>query len=194
MIEFLKNSEKFCPHFHLSLQSMSNKTLKNMNRHYSAEQSLELIEKIHVNFKNPFIGSDIIAGFVGETEDDFAENIENLKKSKLTKIHTFPYSIRKGTAAETMQGHLSDTIKNQRADLIKQLSSKKHEEFINNCIGTKQEILIEKRPDKNTGLLKGVTRNYINVFLDSKEESLKNTLCNVVLFKNEQQIFGAISL
>ena len=95
MLDFLQSSKKFCPHFHLSLQSMCNKTLKAMNRHYTVEKALELIEKISERFTLPFIGSDIIAGFAGESEEDFRTTIENLKKSKLTQIHTFPYSIRK---------------------------------------------------------------------------------------------------
>lgn len=193
ILKFLKNSEKFCPHFHLSLQSMCDKTLKNMNRKYSVARELELIEQISESFENPFMGSDIIAGFVGETEDDFAENISNLKKSKLSQIHTFPYSIRKGTVAEKMEGHLSDKIKTQRADIIKEISAQKYNEFLNNCDGTIQEVLLEKHPDKHTGLLKGVTRNYIKVLVNSPfEASLSNTLCNVKIARNEDNIFGEI--
>ncbi len=91
-----------------------------------------------------------------------------------------------------MQGHLPDKVKNQRADLIKEISAQKHQEFLEHNIGTIQEVLIEKRPDKKTGLLKGVTKNYINVLLDTKDENLKNTICNAKLSKIEQQICAAI--
>ena len=183
MLDFLQNSEKFCPHFHLSLQSACNSTLKRMNRHYTVEYYLDQIEDIVSRFNKPFLGSDIIAGFVGETEEDFDTTVENLKKSKLTQIHTFPYSIRKGTIAEKLQGHLPDKVKEARANIIKQISAKKFEEFLKSNIGSEQEVLIEKRLDKKTGLYKGVTRNYINVLL---KEGEFNTLKNVTL--NEDNI------
>ena len=181
LLDFLQSSEKFCPHFHLSLQSACNNTLKRMNRHYTVEFYLDQIEDICSRFQNPFLGSDIIAGFAGETDDDFEMTVENLKKSKLSKIHVFPYSVRKGTAAETMDGHLPDNIKEKRADIIKRISKEKFGKFIDDNIGTTQEVLIEKRPDKNTGKFKGVTRNYLNVILENGEF---NTLRNVVLTKN----------
>ena len=180
--DFLQTSEKFCPHFHLSLQSACNDTLKRMNRHYTVEYYLDQIEDIALRFSNPFLGSDIIAGFVGETEKEFNTTIENLMKSKLSRIHVFPYSIRKGTAAETMQGHLSDNIKERRADIIKKISQEKYEEFIKRNIGTVQEVLIEKRPDKQTGLYKGVTRNYLNILLN---EGTFNTLQKIVIAPNQ---------
>lgn len=169
MLNFLQTSEKFCPHFHLSLQSACNRTLKRMNRKYSVEFYLDQIEDIVARFDKPFLGSDIIAGFVGETEEDFLTTVENLKKSKLSQIHTFPYSIRKGTIAEKLEGHLEDNIKEERASIIKAISSEKYNQFLNSCIGTTQEVLIEKRPDKKTGLYKGVTRNYLNVLLKKAE-------------------------
>ncbi len=180
MLDFLQDSEKFCPHFHLSLQSACNSTLKRMNRHYTVEYYLDQIEDIVSRFDKPFLGSDIIAGFVGETEEDFETTVENLKKSKLSQIHTFPYSIRKGTIAEKLQGHLPDNIKEERANIIKQISAEKFEEFLQSNIGSTQEVLIEKRLDKRTGLYKGVTRNYINVLL---KEGEFNSLKNVTLTK-----------
>lgn len=180
LLNFLQSSEKFCPHFHLSLQSACNKTLKRMNRHYSVEFYLDQIEDIVSRFERPFLGSDIIAGFVGETDEDFATTVENLKKSKLSQIHTFPYSIRKGTIAEKMEGHLPDKIKDERATIIKKISAEKYQEFVNSNIGKEAEVLIEKRPDKS-GKFKGVTRNYLTVLLDDGEF---NTLKNVVIEKD----------
>ena len=178
MLDFLQDSEKFCPHFHLSLQSACNSTLKRMNRHYTVEYYLDQIEDIVSRFKNPFLGSDIIAGFVGETDEDFETTVINLKKSRLSQIHTFPYSIRKGTIAEKLKGHLPDNIKEERASVIKKISAEKFEEFLKTNVGKEQEVLIEKRLDKKTGKYKGVTRNYINVLLEKGEF---NTLKNVTL-------------
>lgn len=194
MLEFLKTSEKFCPHFHLSLQSMCDKTLKSMNRHYSVNQALGLIEKISQIFPLGFIGSDVIAGFAGESEEDFAITAENLKKSKLTQIHTFPYSIRKGTAAEKFEGHLPQNIKDKRATIIKEISMSKHTEFLKRNLGSIQEVLIEKNPDKKTGNFKGVSRNYINVLIEPNVEfeKVKSTLQKVKIKTLEPQIFGEI--
>ena len=178
LLDFLQVSEKFCPHFHLSLQSACNSTLKRMNRHYTVEFYLDQIEDIVSRFDKPFLGSDIIAGFVGETEDDFNITVENLKKSKLSQIHVFPYSIRQGTAAEKMDGHLSDKIKDERANILKQISKDKYIKFVNSNIGSTQEVLIEKKLDKKTGKYKGVTRNYLNVLLEKGDF---NTLQTVVL-------------
>ncbi len=180
MLDFLENSEKFCPHFHLSLQSACNRTLKRMNRHYSVEYYLNQIEDIVSRFNKPFLGSDIIAGFVGETEEDFNITVENLKKSKLSQIHTFPYSIRKGTIAEKMEGHLPEKVKEERAGIIKEISKEKYQAFLDSNIGSEQEVLIEKRPDKN-GKFKGVTRNYITLKLDKGNF---NTLKKVIVQKN----------
>ncbi len=180
LLDFLQNSEKFCPHFHLSLQSACNRTLKRMNRHYTVEYYLEQIEDIVSRFEKPFLGSDIIAGFCGETEEDFQTTVENLKKSKLSQIHTFPYSIRKGTIAEKLDGHLPDGVKEERAAIIKQISAEKFNKFVKENIGREEEVLIEKRPGKN-GQYKGITRNYLKVNLD---EGDFNTLKKVVLQKN----------
>ena len=180
LLNFLQSSEKFCPHFHLSLQSACNRTLKRMNRHYSVEFYLDQIEDIVSRFERPFLGSDIIAGFVGETDEDFLTTVENLKKSKLSQIHTFPYSIRKGTIAEKMEGHLPDKIKDERATIIKKISAEKYQEFVDSNIGHEAEVLIEKRLDKS-GKFKGVTRNYLTLLLDDGEF---NSLKNVVVKKD----------
>lgn len=193
LLEFLSKSEQFCPHFHLSLQSACNKTLKSMNRFYKVEDYLKQIEKINELFTLPFIGSDIIAGFVCESEEDFATTLENLKKSGLTAIHTFPYSIRKGTQAEKMEGHLSDSIKEQRATLIKQVSAQKTKEFLEKNIGTVHNAIVEKHLDKKTGNLKAITENYITVLLNSKDKNLINTMQKVKITEiNNGKAFGII--
>ena len=183
LLNFLQSSEKFCPHFHLSLQSACNRTLNIMNRHYSVEFYIKQNEDIMSRFERPFLGSDIIAGFVGETDEDFLTTVENLKKSKLSQIHTFPYSIRKGTIAEKMEDHLPDKIKDERATIIKKISAEKYQEFVNSNIGHEAEVLIEKRLDKS-GKFKGVTRNYLTLLLDDGEfNSLKNVIVKKDMIK-----------
>ena len=175
LLEFLVQSKKFCPHFHLSLQSACNKTLKSMNRFYTVEKYLAQIDKINAMFDLPFLGSDIITGYAGETDEDFEITRQNLEKSGLSQIHTFPYSVREGTVGASASGQVDEKEKERRASVVKKISARKLSEFINKNVGTVREILIEKHPNKN-GFMKGMTRNYLTVITDSKELSLANTL------------------
>ena len=176
MLEFLQKSEKFCPHFHLSLQSACNKTLKSMNRFYKVEDYLEQIKKINSMFDMPFLGSDIITGFAGETDEDFEITRQNLEKSGLTQIHTFPYSIRQGTVGAKSNEQVDERIKEERATIVKKISAKKLDKFITNNIGKIREVLVEKRLDKNDKKLKGVTRNYLTIHLNSDNLDFTNTI------------------
>lgn len=193
MLEFLKTSKKFCPHFHLSLQSANDKTLRSMNRFYKTGDYLKLIEKINETFENPFLGSDVIAGFAGETEKDFEITRKNLLSSGLTQIHTFPYSKRKGTIGAEMENQVPDDVKNSRATIIKEISKEKLNNFIKKNIGKTLEILIEKHPDKHSQNLKGMTRNYLTVQIPSDRTDLFNTLQMVKLVKFENgKIYGEL--
>lgn len=193
MLEFLKTSKKFCPHFHLSLQSANDKTLRSMNRFYKTEDYLKLIEKINETFENPFLGSDVIAGFAGETEEDFEITRKNLLSSGLTQIHTFPYSKRKGTIGAEMENQVPDDVKNSRATIIKEISKEKLNNFIEKNIGKTLEVLIEKHPDKHSQNLKGMTRNYLTVQIPSNRTDLFNTLQMVKLVKFENgKIYGEL--
>lgn len=193
MLEFLKTSKKFCPHFHLSLQSANDKTLRSMNRFYKTEDYFKLIEKINETFENPFLGSDVIAGFAGETEEDFEITRKNLLSSGLTQIHTFPYSKRKGTVGAEMENQVPDDVKNSRATIIKEISKEKLNKFIEKNLGKTLEVLIEKHPDKHSQNLKGMTRNYLTVQIPSDRTDLFNTLQMVKLVKFENgKIYGEL--
>lgn len=193
LLGFLSKSDKFCPHFHLSLQSANDKTLRSMNRFYKTEDYLAQIDKINDIFELPFLGSDIIAGFAGETDEDFEMSRVNLSKSGLTQIHTFPYSIRKGTIGASMPNQNSDEVKNRRATIIKEISKQKFKEFVNKNLGRVCEVLIEKHPDKHSGNLKGMTRNYLTVQIVSKRNDLFNTLQQVRLSEYKDGIiFGEL--
>ena len=191
MLEFLSTSKKFCPHFHLSLQSACNKTLKSMNRFYKVEDYLKQIEKINSMFNLPFLGSDIITGFAGESYEDFDITLNNLRISGLTQIHTFPYSVREGTQGAKSNEQLPEELRQYRAELVKMVSTFKYREFVDKNIKTTHEILIEKNPDKKTGMLKGVTRNYLTVLINSKDNTLLNTIQKIKITKFENdKIYG----
>ena len=143
-----------------------------MNRFYKVEDYLTLIEKINSMFDLPFLGSDVIAGYAGESFEDFEITRKNLENSGLSQIHTFPYSIRKGTVGAERTDQVDEKEKERRASVIKEISARKYNEFVQKNVGTIREVLIEKRPDKNDGMLKGVTGNYLTVHLDSNDLSL----------------------
>ena len=194
MLDFLSESKTFCPHFHLSLQSACNSTLERMNRFYKVEKYLEQIKYINKKFNLPFIGSDIIAGFAGETDEDFEITVSNLKSSGLTQIHTFPYSVRKNTVAEALPNQVEENVKEYRASVIKQISKIKFREFLDKNLNTTHQVLLEKRFDKNTGFLKGVTENYLKVVLKNEENAdLLNTIQNVKIVEIAENVaFGEL--
>ena len=166
-----------------------------MNRFYTVEFYLEQIDRINSMFTLPFLGSDIIAGFAGETEEDFETTRQNLEKSGLTQIHTFPYSVRQGTAGAAREGQVSDKVKEERANIIKEISKRKYDEFVARNLGTVHEIHVEKHPQKATGLLKGVSENYLTIVTDSSDLKLTNTLQWVkITGVKDGQIYGELSV
>lgn len=195
LLGFLAASDKCCPHFHLSLQSLTDKTLMAMNRQYNAQSCLDLMDKIDSMFTLPFIGSDIIAGFPNESDEDFQITVDNVLKSKLSNIHVFPYSVRSNTVAGKMHNQVPEKIKHERANILHNIAKEKFSYFINRNIGAETEILIEKKPDKKNGQLKGVTANYLNINIDSDEKSLLNTIQKVKILNRKdegQRLIGCI--
>lgn len=193
LLEFLSKSEKFCPHFHLSLQSACDKTLKSMNRFYKVEDYLKQIETINKMFDNAFLGSDIITGFAGESDEDFQITFENLKKSGLTQIHTFPYSLREGTVGAKSVNQVDEKTKEYRATLVKEISKQKYADFVNKNIGSIREILVEKHLDKFDNKLKGMSDNYLTVHLNSDDINLTNTIQKVRIAEfKDGKVYGEI--
>lgn len=194
LIDFLSESEKFCPHFHLSLQSLCDKTLKNMNRHYDFEKINNVVTKLNEKFERVFLGCDIIVGFPQETVEDFNLTLERLSELPLSQIHVFPYSIRPKTVAATMPCQVEQSEKHRRMQLVKDLSAKKHLEFLKNNIGAEYFVTIEKKPDRKTGMYKAVTPNYIKVFFEktSKDSFVKIQL-DEVDFENEIMLGHIVS-
>ena len=170
---------KVCDHYHLSLQSGCNRTLKRMNRKYNAEQYAEACERLRTAFPNVAITTDIIVGFPDETEEDFKESLAFAERMKLDKIHTFPYSPKKGTPAAKMKNQISGDIKSQRSKEMIALSDKMNIDFLNNNIGKTVPVLFE---DMENGFWQGHTTNYIKVLAKS-DENLNNKIVDVKLDK-----------
>lgn len=169
--EFLENLSKigkFCPQFHLSVQSGSDKILKNMNRHYTTEEYKSKINTIRDLFDDATITTDIIIGFPGEEKEDFEKTLDFVKDIKFEKVHVFPYSIRRGTKAALMK-QVDSQIKKQRVKKLISVSEKIREAFLENQIGKTLSVLTEQKID---GYMFGYTKNYIPVkILDDKIEN-----------------------
>ncbi|MBQ7450185.1 tRNA (N(6)-L-threonylcarbamoyladenosine(37)-C(2))-methylthiotransferase MtaB [bacterium] len=177
LLEVLKKSKKFCPHFHLSLQSMNTKILKLMNRHYTSELCIEKIKKIKDIFPTSFIGADIIVGFPTETDEDFKETMQNIENLPFSNLHIFPYSKRENTPAATMEGQIPENIKKERAKKLKVIAEKKYQDFLEQNVGHELSVLVEKvYPDKACGL----SGNYIEVEIPIFNKTVdKNTIVKV---------------
>lgn len=187
----MKALPKVCDHFHLSLQSGCDNTLKRMNRRYTAEEYAEAVERLRRVYNDVAITTDIIVGFPGETEEDFEESCRFAQRVKLAKIHVFPYSPKLGTAAAKMKNQTDSDTKNARTNKMLEISTKLNYEFLKKFEGRIMPVLFETRTDK--GLYEGHTTNYIKVLAKTDEE-LKNRILNVRLdsIESEETMYGTI--
>ncbi len=145
--EFVSNLskvKKLCPHFHISLQSGCNTVLKRMNRHYDVDAFYDKTVLLRKYFEGCAITTDVIVGFPGETEEEFAETVEYLKKVKFFETHIFPYSRRKGTIADRMEGQLSANEKKERVRILLELDETESKKFRESKIGTETNIIVEE--------------------------------------------------
>ncbi|MBR2696069.1 MAG: tRNA (N(6)-L-threonylcarbamoyladenosine(37)-C(2))-methylthiotransferase MtaB [Parasporobacterium sp.] len=145
--EFLKAiraSKKLCPHFHLSLQSGCDATLKRMNRHYTTEEFLDSLNRIRGMFELPSVTTDVIAGFAGETAEEFSETKEFVRKAGFSQLHVFPYSRRKGTRADRMSGQLTKAEKALRAGELIAIGEELQEAYMSRFLGREIKILAEE--------------------------------------------------
>lgn len=159
--EFIKRLiklQKVCHHFHLSLQSGCNETLKRMNRRYTTEIFQEIVERLRKYYDDVILTTDIIVGFPQETDEEFQKTYEFLESIKFYKMHVFKYSQRKGTKAAVMPGQIDGKIKEERSQKLIELSDKNEDEYNKTYIGKEVEVLFE---EKKNGYFQGHTRNYI---------------------------------
>ena len=181
-IDRLSKLEKVCDHFHLSLQSGCTDTLKRMNRRYTAEEFMEATERLRAKFPNAALTTDVIVGFPGETDEEFNQTYNFLKKIKFYQMHIFKYSPRKGTKAAVMPNQVDGKIKEERSKKLIELS-KENELFYNErCKGRDVEVLFEERDGE---YLKGHTKNYMMVKYKTDDDSLINKLINLRVVEAE---------
>ena len=168
VIERLSKIDKLCPQFHLSLQSGCDKTLKAMNRHYSAEEYALLADKLRHRFKGCALTTDVMVGFPGEDDGDFEESLRFVKKIAFEKVHVFPYSVRKGTKAEKLPGQIPERTKAERCRIMICETDKIRRSFFSSLVGDELEVLVEGKDAD--GFPTGHSRNYTPVHIMPSED------------------------
>ena len=180
----VKNMKKVCPHYHLSLQSGCDETLKRMNRRYTTEEYKAIVDRLRENIPNVAITTDVIVGFPGETNDEFNKTYEFLRDIELSQMHIFKYSPRKGTPASTMENQIDPQMKQLRSDKLLSLNKVNFNKFASKFIGKELEVLFEQSVVE--GQYEGLTTNYIRVVVESNED-IQGKIRNVKItdVKNE---------
>ncbi len=174
MIRELASIPKVCPHFHLSLQSGCDRTLRRMNRNYTAAQFAETAELLRKYYTDPALTTDVIAGFPGETEEDFAESLAFAEKIRFSGMHIFPYSVRKGTRAAAFPEQLTEAEKKERCRVLQKTDEKCRREYLERFAGKKREVLFEEEICLGGRMYwSGYTPEYIRVLAESSQ-SLEN--------------------
>lgn len=192
IIKEIGKLKKLCPHFHLSLQSGCDETLKRMNRKYSVEQYKTIVNSLRDNIEDVSITTDIIVGFPGETEEEFNKTYEFLKEIKLAKMHIFKYSPRTGTKAASMKNQVDGTLKEIRSKMLIKLNEENEKEFMGRYIGRKMKVLYEQKTSEGIDMYEGYTPNYIKV-LSKAEENVKEKIINTLLVEvKEEHTIGLI--
>ena len=180
-LEGIVKTGKVCPHFHLSLQSGCNKTLKNMNRRYSAQEYAEKCELIRKFYPAPALTTDVIVGFPQETEEDFEESYEFVKKIHFYETHIFKYSRRHGTKAASMDGQLTEAAKAQRSDRMLELHEIRAREYEEAMIGKKMELLLEEEIEiDGRPWYVGHSREYVRAVISKTDAHRVNDLVTVI--------------
>lgn len=178
LLKVLKDSPKYMDHFHIPLQSGNDEVLKSMRRKYSVSEYCEVIHKIKEAFPHAGVGADIILGHPGETEDQFLDTFNLLRKLPITHFHPFPFSKRKGTLSAKMETQIPHKVKKDRVKMITDLGRAKLLDFMTDFIGTTNNVLFEHRG--NDGLFEGHTTNFLKVKMESTSD-LSNQIIPVKL-------------
>ena len=176
-VQRLVKLEKICEQFHLSLQSGCDETLKRMNRRYTTQQFEEIVKRLRKAYDNVNLTTDIIVGFPGETEEEFAKTYKFLEKIKFYKMHIFKYSPRKGTRAEQMPQQIEPQLKEERSKKLIELSDKNEKEYNSEYVGKRVEVLWEEQKNE---IYKGHTKNYVLVEMKAKPSENKENVIESV--------------
>lgn len=199
-VKELRACDKVCPHFHLSLQSGCDETLKRMNRKYTTEEYETALNVLRTYYEHPALTTDVIAGFVGETEEEFEKTRAYLEKINLYEMHIFKYSVREGTRAQKMSGHVPEQVKTERSDVLLAMAKRHKSEFEKWYVGRKEKVLLEEIIEKNgKKYFQGYTAHYVKVAVKLSENDAKLRQNEVIVvdiqgFIDENLLYGKVSI
>ncbi len=193
LLQLFNKKDNLCPHLHIPLQSGDDNILNLMKRDYDADFYRQLIEKITATVKDVAIGVDVMVGFPSEGEKEFNNTLHLLKELPIAYLHVFPYSERPQTSARKIQPKVNGSLIKKRAAILRSLGAKKKEAFTKRFLGKELRVLVEKIKDKKTGLMKGVSQNYLPVLIDKPDLS---TLNKIVIVQTQDirhgELYGKI--
>jgi threonylcarbamoyladenosine tRNA methylthiotransferase MtaB len=190
IIQTVAGADIFCHHFHIPLQSGDDRILKKMGRPYSRQTFHDLIVNIRELMPDAAIGADTLIGFPGENEKEFENTYKLIEKLPVSYLHVFPFSARPGTPAANFTDNIPHEIIKDRCERMRGLGQNKRINFYRKFVGTTVPLLIETKRDGATGLLKGISSNYLPVLIDGEDE-LKNKIIDVRIEKlKENRLFG----
>ncbi len=167
-VEAVSSMDKVCPHYHLSLQSGCDETLKRMKRRYTTEEYKTIVDRLRAAIPNVSITTDVIVGFPGETDEEFDKTYEFLKDIELTHMHVFKYSPRKGTPAATMENQVDPSTKHDRSEKLLKLNEENFNKFGQKMLDKEFNVLFEQKVGDNK--YEGLTENYVKVIVESDKD------------------------
>ncbi len=172
LLDLLAASPAICPHLHVPLQSGSASVLRSMRRPYGPEVFARLVERLALALPDPGLGADVIAGFPGEREEDFEESVSLIRSLPLTYLHVFPFSPRPGTRAAAMGGQVPAAERDRRAGVLRELGREKTSRFHERHVGRTVRALIQGQPGRKRGATRGLTGNYLTVFVRASQADI----------------------
>lgn len=179
LISRMASSEKLCRHLHVPLQSGDDRILKLMGRNYTGDQFRLLVKGLTEAVPDIAVGVDVMAGFPGEGEEEFRRTAALVEELPIAYLHVFPYSRRPGTPAADFPHQVPEEAKKRRAALLRSLGAKKRASFARRFVGKEVSVLVEGKADRQTGLMKGFTDNYIPVLIEDGDPGLVNRIVTV---------------
>jgi threonylcarbamoyladenosine tRNA methylthiotransferase MtaB len=192
LVEFLSRSDKICPHLHVPLQSGDDEVLRRMNRRYSRSFFEDLIQRLVRAIPDLAVGADVIGGFPGEDDRAFENTYDLISRLPLAYLHVFPFSKREGTPAARFPDQVPGTVIKARSFALRELGAKKRADFYHSFLGKNLKVLIESKRERETGLLKGFSRNYIPVLADGAEALINREIDLEVTEVRGDKVFGKI--
>lgn len=181
---YYETSKKLCPSFHISLQSGSDTVIKRMNRHYTADYYLKTVQKLREIKPETTVTTDVIVGFPGETEEEFNETLSFIKKVGFLKIHTFPYSRRSGTVADSMPDQIPTSVKEKRSKAVIKISEESEKEVLEHYIGKTLSVLAEEPKTAEKDGMYGLSENHLPVILEG-EGILENHIYQAIPYHTD---------